>query len=95
MSYTCHALDGLAAACGFTGQPFKWDAARRRALQAQLDALFFLAYGFDKASDEASVTHILSTFPILNQQDPGYAALLKGYLRAYRAGRFEAEIVES
>lgn len=31
-----------------------------------LDALFFLACGFDQAEDEDAVTHMLGTFPILN-----------------------------
>ncbi|MDP1831190.1 MAG: hypothetical protein Q8K67_03950 [Geothrix sp.] len=61
-------------------------------LRAQLDALFFLAYGFDQPADEAAVAHMLGTFPILHQDDPGYAALVQGHLRAYRAGRMDAQV---
>ena len=92
LSYTCHALDPLARACGHVGPPFLWDRARRRHLRAQLDALYFLAYGFDQPEDESNVVYILSTFPILAQEDPGYADLVKGYGRAFRAGRLEAVI---
>jgi len=92
LSYTCLALKPLAEACGREGPPFEWNPARRRVLRAQLDALYFLAYGFDQSDDEGSVAHILGTFPLLNQDDPGYAGLVKGHLRAYRAGRMEAEV---
>jgi hypothetical protein len=92
LSYTCHALKPLAEACGHEGAPFAWDPARRRLLRAQLDALFFLAYGFDQPEDEAAVAHILGTFPILTQDDPAYAALVQGHLRAYRAGRMDARV---
>lgn len=90
LSYTCEALRPMAVACGYTGDPYLWDLARRRHLQAQLDALFFLAYGFDTKADEDEVAYILSTFPILCEQDPGYPALVRGYLRAYREGDLDA-----
>lgn len=92
LSYTCEALRPLARACGFEGDPYPWNPARRRTLRAQLDALFFLAYGFDAPEDEPALDHILGTFPIQNEQDPAYAALVKGHLRAYRAGAFEAVV---
>ena len=92
LSYTCNALKPLAEACGHEGPPFAWDPVRRRMLRAQLDALFFLAYGFDQPDDEAAVAHIIGTFPILNHDDPGYAGLVQGHLRAYRAGRMDAQV---
>jgi hypothetical protein len=92
LSYTCTVLEPMARACGFGGEPYAWNPARRRTLRAQLDALFFLAYGFDTVEDEAAIHHILGTFPILNEQDPAYAVLVKGYLRAYRAGVLDAEV---
>ncbi len=92
LSYTCTALEPMARACGFDGLPFAWDPARRRILRAQLDALFFLAYGFDAPEDEADIAHIQGTFPILNDQDPAYAALVLGHVRAYRAGAFQAHV---
>ncbi len=92
LSYTCTALEPMARACGFEGDPYVWDPARRRTLRAQLDALFFLAYGFDTPGDEDSIAHILGTFPILNEQDPAYANLVKGYVRAYRAGALDAVV---
>ena len=82
----------MARACGFEGEPYPWNPARRRTLRAQLDALFFLAYGFDAPEDEAAITHILGTFPILHEQDPAYANLVKGYVRAYRAGALDAVV---
>ena len=92
LSYTCTALESMARACGHEGEPFVWNPARRRTLRAQLDALFFLAYGFDTPEDEAGIQHIMGTFPILNEQDPAYAELVKGYVRAYRAGRLDAVV---
>lgn len=92
LSYTCEALRPMAVACGHTGDPYPWDPARRRHLQAQLDALFFLAYSFDAKADEDEVAYILSTFPILCEQDPGYPALVRSYLRAYRTGDLDARV---
>lgn len=92
LSFTCTALEPMARACGFAGGPYAWDPARRRTLRAQLDALFFLAYGFDAPEDETSITHILGTFPILNEQDPGYGILVQHHVRAYRAGALDADI---
>ncbi|MBP1772655.1 MAG: restriction endonuclease [Holophagaceae bacterium] len=92
LSYTCKALEPMARACGHEGEPYTWDPARRRTLRAQLDALFYLAYGFDTPEDETALDHILGTFPILTEQDPAYAGLVKGYLRAYRAGALDAEV---
>ena len=92
LSYTCDALKPMADAYGHDGPPSKWDVARRRALQAQLDALFFLAYGFDTREDEGDIAHVFGAFPILNSQDPSYADLVMGYARAYRAGEMDAEV---
>ena len=92
LSYTCEALRPLAQACGYEGDPYPWNPARRRILRAQLDALFFLAYGFDAPEDEPALDHILGTFPIQNEQDPAYAELVKGHVRAYRAGALQAVV---
>ena len=50
----------------------------------------FLAYGFDKPKDEPDVDYVLGTFPTQNEEDPGYPSLVRGYLRAYRAGKLDA-----
>jgi hypothetical protein len=92
LSYTCEALRPMAQACGYEGDPYPWNPARRRTLRAQLDALFFLAYGFDTPEDEPALDHILGTFPIQNEQDPAYAELVKGHVRAYRAGALQAVV---
>ncbi|MCL1892610.1 MAG: BREX-1 system adenine-specific DNA-methyltransferase PglX [Holophagaceae bacterium] len=92
LSYTCDALKPMATAYGYKGKPYKWDEKRRLTLQAQLDALFFLAYGFDSKEDENTIQYILDTFPIWNRERPQYASLVMNYLRAYRAGTFDADI---
>jgi hypothetical protein len=92
LCYTCDAMKPMAAACGHVGPPFGWDEDRRLALQAQLDALFLLAYGFASQSDEPEIAHVLDSFPILQKEAPGYAALVMGYVRAYRAGRLDAVV---
>lgn len=85
----------MARACGFDGEPHaSWNPARRRMLQAQLDALFFLNYGFDTPELEADITPILGTFPIQNEQDPVYAALVLGHARAFLACAFGAQVAE-
>jgi hypothetical protein len=92
LSYTCDALKPLAIEYGHKGKPYKWNDERRDALQAQLDALFFLAYGFDAPGYEGDIAHILNSFPILHEQQPRYAGQVMGYVRAYRAGEFEAMV---
>jgi hypothetical protein len=92
LSYTCDALGPMAAAYGHGGPPFGWDEDRRLALQAQLDALFLLAYGFASQGDEPDIAHILDSFPILRKDAPKYAGLVMGYVRAYRAGALDAAV---
>jgi hypothetical protein len=92
LSYTCDAMRPMAAACGHDGPPFVWDEDRRLALQAQLDALFLLAYGFASQEDEPEIAHVLDSFPILKKETPSYAALVMGYVRAYRAGRLDTVV---
>jgi hypothetical protein len=65
LTYTAHDLRGFAEDCGYTGEPFRWDEARRFLLRAELDAAYFHLYGI--ARDE--VDYILDTFPIVRRKD--------------------------
>jgi len=71
LTYTAHDMAPFARDMGFvdaSGQvlpPFAWNEDERRARLAALDALFFWLYGLD-AMD---ATYILSTFPIVREQD--------------------------
>jgi Eco57I restriction-modification methylase len=71
LSYTAHDLAPFARDLGFVDShgtvlaPLVWDEEERRARMAALDAVFFYLYGLD--ADEAS--YILSTFPIVREQD--------------------------
>lgn len=42
--YTARDLAALAADCGYTDPPFRWDEARRFQIRAELDAAFLYAY---------------------------------------------------
>ena len=93
LSYTAHDLKPFADALGYDGPPFAWDEERRLHLKAQLDALFFLAYGLDR--DDAE--YVLSTFPIVRRADEArYAGrfrtrdLILHYMAAYAAGDTDA-----
>ncbi len=50
---------------GWSGPPFRWDAARRALLRAELDAAFFHLYGLCR--DDAD--YVLDTFPIVRKHD--------------------------
>jgi hypothetical protein len=65
LTYTAYDLQGFAADCGYTGEPFRWDEARRFLLRAELDAAYFHLYGIARED----VDYILDTFPIVRRKD--------------------------
>jgi hypothetical protein len=65
LTYTAHDLQGFAADCGYTGEPFCWDEARRFLLRCELDAAYFHLYGIRRED----VAYILDTFPIVRRKD--------------------------
>ncbi len=71
LSYTAHDLAPLARDLGYVDAqgevlpPIAWNDEDRRARLAALDALFFHLYGLG----EEDAGYILSTFPIVRQQD--------------------------
>ncbi|MEV0093683.1 DNA methyltransferase [Streptomyces sp. NPDC050738] len=65
LTYTAHDMTSFARDLGDTGAPFRWDEARRTAIRAELDALFFHLYGITRDD----VSYILDTFPIVKRKD--------------------------
>jgi len=71
LSYTAHDMAPFARDLGYVDDagvvlpPFVWDEEKRRARLAALDAVFFYLYGLDAKE----VAYILSTFPIVRDQD--------------------------
>ncbi|MGH6628128.1 MAG: Eco57I restriction-modification methylase domain-containing protein, partial [Burkholderiales bacterium] len=67
LELTCTAYDvrGFADDCGYTGEPFRWDEARRFLLRCELDAAYFHLYGIARED----VDYILDTFPIVRRKD--------------------------
>jgi hypothetical protein len=67
LELTCTAwnLTKFARDCGYTGPPFRWDAARRFLLRSELDAAFFHFYSLD-CDDTA---YVLDTFPVVRKRD--------------------------
>ncbi len=71
LSYTAHDLAPFARDLGYVDAdgavkpPFPWNAADRAQRMARLDALFFHLYGLSTAD----AAYILSTFPIVREQD--------------------------
>lgn len=63
--YTAEDLTPFARECGHSGPPFPWDKERRAKIQAELDGLFFILYGFSP-SDAAAA---MDSFPILERQE--------------------------
>ena len=63
--YTAWDMAPFARDLGDDGPPFRWDAARRRLLRAELDAAFLHLYGIGR--DDAE--HILASFPIVKRKD--------------------------
>lgn len=62
---TADDLEAFAQDMGFAGAPYRWDAARREILRAELDAAFFHLYEVDRAD----VDYVLETFPISRRKD--------------------------
>ena len=65
LTYTAWDLESFAKDVGYDGPPFRWDAARRFLLRAELDAAFFHLYGI--ARDD--VDYVMDTFPIVRRND--------------------------
>jgi hypothetical protein len=65
LTYTAWHLEAFAASQGVSGPPLRWDAARRTALQAELDAAFFQLYGLGR--DDAE--HVLDSFELVRTSD--------------------------
>jgi len=65
LTYTAWDLESFATDVGCDGPPFRWDAARRFLLRAELDAAFFHLYGI--ARDD--VDYVMDTFPIVRRND--------------------------
>jgi hypothetical protein len=63
--YTARDLVDFARDAGFSQPPFPWDEERRSILRAELDAVFFLLYGFSYQEAE----NVLDTFPILARKE--------------------------
>ncbi len=63
--YTAHDLEPFARDCGYSGQPFAWDAERRFNLRCELVAAFFHQYGISRDD----VDYIMDTFPIVKRHD--------------------------
>jgi hypothetical protein len=72
LTYTSHDMAPFAADMGFVEEagavrpPLAWDDARRAALRAKLDAVYFHLYG---VTDRDDVCYIYSTFPIMARND--------------------------
>jgi hypothetical protein len=65
LTYTAWDLEPFAQDVGYQGPPFRWDAARRFVIRAELDAAFFHLYGLSR--DDTS--HVLDAFPVLRKND--------------------------
>jgi len=65
LTYTAYDLRGFAEDCGYSGEPFRWDEARRFLLRCELDAAYFHLYGIARED----VDYILDTFPIVRRKD--------------------------
>ena len=99
LTYTAHDLApfardlGHVEADGSVKPPFVWNLDDRAHRMARLDALFFHLYGLD----DADADYILSTFPIVREQDIKAHGtfrtrdLILGYLARIRAGSLSHE----
>jgi len=103
LTYTAHDMQAFARDMGYVDEagtvkpPFIWDAERRLALRAKLDAVFFHLYGI---ADRDDVRYIYSTFPIVEREEQAAyggqyrsCALCLAYMNALAAGDPDAEIV--
>lgn len=63
--YTAHDLTGFARDLGYDGLPFRWNAARRGHIRAELDAAFLHLYGISR--DDAA--YIMDTFVVFKARD--------------------------
>jgi len=92
LTYTSHDIRSFAQDLGYNKDPFPWDEERRLHLLCQLDAIFCHLYGLD----EADISYILDTFPIIRDEDiarfGSYRTkeLIMSYYRAYAAGNMDA-----
>jgi hypothetical protein len=101
LTYTAHDMAPFAVDMGHvdkTGSalpPFPWNEEDRAHARAKLDALFFHLYG---VTDESDVTHIFSTFPIVEREDKDrwgrYLSrdLALAYINALAAGDPDAKV---
>lgn len=84
---------GHVEADGSVKPPFAWNPDDRAHRMARLDALFFHLYGLD----DADADYILSTFPIVHEQDMKAHGtfrtrdLIMGYVARIRAGSLTHE----
>lgn len=101
LTYTAHDMAPFARDLGHIDEhgqvlpPFAWNEARRLALRAKLDAVFFHLYGI---SDRADIRYIYSTFPIVAKDETVAFGthrsrdLCLAWMNAFAAGNPDAEI---
>lgn len=65
LTYTSHAVAGIACETGDVGMPFRWMPDRRHLIRAEIDAAIFHVFGLDR--DE--VEHVLGTFTVMSKYD--------------------------
>jgi hypothetical protein len=94
LTYVSEDMRTFATDQGYNGNPFEWDENERRHSRARLDALFFMLYGVE----EPDADYILSTFPIVKEQDEAAHGryltrdLIIAYMRAFKAGDSETRV---
>lgn len=94
LTYTAEDMRAFAKDQGYEGAPFPWNEEERRHSRARLDALFFMLYGLE----ELDADYILSTFPIVREQDEAAHGryltrdLIVAYMRAFKAGDPETRV---
>ncbi len=101
LTYTAHDLAPFARdmghidGAGEVRPPFGWDDARRLALRAKLDAVFFHLYGI---TDREDIRYVYRTFPIVEAEETGkYGSywspdLCLSWMNALEAGQPDAVI---
>jgi hypothetical protein len=65
LTYTAYDLTPFASDLGDDGLPFRWDAERRLAMRAELDAAFFHLYGIERED----VNYIMDSFRAFQNND--------------------------